>query len=135
MVVSDYFGNSDRTSQNFAFDNESPYIYYDSSYIPTTLFGEVYADNDQVQSQWIRLYSSSKTMPFMCDSNGQVIIASSTVNGTTNLPAIINCGDTPEREGISNGVSVTAYEAARVTYNNYEYLNKVYYGRDEIDEN
>lgn len=106
IVATDYFNNTYNKNQSFIFDNKAPYIYYDESYTPTTKFGQ---DNfDDNKDFMLSMSANASLDEFTCD--GETIIAEK---------GKILCKDLPTQDNIDNNVAVSAYEAYRVTYNNY----------------
>ena len=106
ITVTDYFNNTFTKRQGFIFDNEMPYIYYDSSYTPTTEFGKYDFDNNK--QYMLSMAADASLESFKCEN--ETTIADS---------GKILCSDLPSQENIKNNVSIVAYEANRVTYNNY----------------
>lgn len=106
IIATDYFNNSYSKNQSFIFDNKAPYIYYDDSYTPTTKFGQ---DNfDDNKDLMLSMSANASLDDFACE--GETVVAET---------GKILCKDLPTQDNISNNVTVNAYEAYRVTYNNY----------------
>ena len=105
IKATDYFGNEDKTSQTFYFDNLNPYIFF-NGYVPTTKFGE--ENIDKYKDVWLSIDGNTTSGTFnSCDKD------------IFGRGAIITCKDTPINTGKDNGVSIETFEAERVAYNNF----------------
>ena len=113
ISVTDYFGNKRTETQDFMFDNLSPYTYFSSEYTPILDFGENVSNEER--EKMLSTGANSELGIFDC-SNGVRF----TVGQTEVEKQILHCGDTPEMEDVNNGVIVETYEAYRVSYNNYK---------------
>lgn len=118
--VMDYFGNQKTISQDFVFDNLNPYLYFDSDYQPITDFGSQVGSEER--KNMLSNVADSSLGEFECE-NG----INFTLWNSDEKQNIINCGDTPTMTGKNNEVKVNAYEAYKVSFNNYKKnLNNTY---------
>ena len=111
--VNDYFGNERSATQTFVFDNLNPYLYFSDEYIPILDFGENVSNEER--EKMITIGSDASLGLFNCVSAIKFPVGQNEVEKD-----VILCGDTPNEEGINNNVIVEAYEAYRVSFNNYK---------------
>lgn len=120
ISVMDYFGNQKTVSQDFVFDNLNPYLYFVSDYQPITDFGSQVGSEER--KNMLSTIANSSLGEFDCDSGINFTLWNDEEEKT-----IINCNDTPTITGKSNEISVNAYEAYKVSFNNYKKnLNNTY---------
>ena len=105
LTIRDYFGNEVNLKQDFEFDNQNPYIYYDSSYTPITNFGAGVSTDDM--DKMLSTPADSSLGIFDC-SDSETLISGKVI-----------CKDTPEKAGMDNKIVIESFEAMRVAYNNY----------------
>ena len=113
ITVKDYFGNTRIVTQSFIFDNLSPYTYFSNEYTPILDFGENVSNEER--EKMLSTGADATLGTFDCTSGVKFTVGPSEVE-----KQILNCGDTPETDGVNNNVIVETYEAYRVSYNNYK---------------
>lgn len=117
LSATDYFGNiNDNEKRSLYFDNDKPYMFYSDEYTPTLEFGENVSTEIR-NNNMLSMDQRSGVSSFGCNlTDGVKFVVG--IDGTEEK-TIIYCGDKPYRDG--NTVSVYAYEAYRIAFNNYIY--------------